>query len=168
MKKLFALMLACLMLLTLAACNQKDTNQPNATGSTGPVLPTFAESQNPVVSFTLALDQADGNARTLTANSNDDGSVCVTRIGQETKTIDYNESVFHGLTAKLEQSGLSAMHGQDTIQEGDQSASMDIVFADGTIWSVAIQGTVPDAFVQGFATMEAFVEEVLTTQPIEE
>lgn len=167
MKKFFALLLACLMLLSLAACKKNNTTPSDATGSTGPVLPTFAESANPVVDFSLSLDLGDGTPRSLSAISHEDGTVCVTFIGAETKSIDYNSSVYHGITAKLEQSGLSAMHGQDQIQEGNQSGSMNITFADGTIWSVAFQGVVPEAFQQGFAEMEAFILQVIATEPVD-
>ena len=110
MKRLLAFLLAAAMLLSLAACaSENNPDDSAATDSTDPVIaPEFPETANPVVFIALSLSRNPQDNRSITVYANEDGSAHVEYVGDVKKVGDLDANVFHGITAALESSGLTA------------------------------------------------------------
>lgn len=172
MKRLLSLLLAAMMLLSLAACNQKTdpadpTADTSATDSTDPgTLPVYPEAANPVTFLSLSLSLNPQDNRSITAIDNGDGTVNVEYVGEVKKVGDLDANVFHGITAALENSGLAALNGQEAYSDGLANGSMFVEFADGTYISAGFSGEIPDGYSQGYAVMDAFFAQITASLPV--
>lgn len=172
MKRLLALLLAAMMLLSLAACNQKtDPADPSTdtseTGSTEPgTQTTYPVTDNPVVFLSLSLGQDYENIHSITVMANQDGTAHVEYVGEVKKVGDLDANVFHGITAALENSGLAALNGQDVYSDGMANGSMFVEFADGTCISAGFGGEIPEGYSQGYAVMDAFFAQITAALPV--
>lgn len=170
MKKMISLVLAAVLLLSLAACgNDKlaETTLPSVPETTAPATqPTYPQVENPVTFFSLSLGEDYENIRAITVFANEDGSVHVEYVGEVKKVGDLDANIFHGITAALEQSGLAALNGQDNYGEGEANGSMYIDFADGSCLTVGFGGEIPEAYTEGYAVMDAFFQELTNFLPV--
>ena len=75
MTRLTALMLAVLMVFSLAACAPSGKEPAETTASA--TLPVYAEVENPISFFSMSLGEDYENIGSLTAYYNDDATVYV-------------------------------------------------------------------------------------------
>lgn len=179
MKKLHTLLAPVLilaLLLSLAACAQ---NAPEATlpaapeESTAPQESTAAATQlpqvtteNPVTFFSMSLGENYQQIRSLMAYSNEDGTVHVEYVGDVKKVADLEAWVFHGMAAELEETGLAALNGTSSYEQGEANGSMYIEFADGTMLTMDCSGSIPEAYSQGYALMDAYFAALMAQVPV--
>lgn len=173
MKRFIAIALAVLMLLSMTACTgsgSAETTAPVETTtpietSTPATLPTYAETENPVVFFWVTLGENYENIRALSVFANEDGTAHVEYVGDVKKVGDLNANVFHGITAALNESGLAELNGQEVWNEGEANGSMYIELADGTFIAAGFGGEIPQAYTDGYAAMDAFFAEMTAVLP---
>ncbi|MBR2047832.1 MAG: hypothetical protein IJ960_04465 [Oscillospiraceae bacterium] len=170
MKRLLTLALACVLVLSLAACDsakEPETTAPSVPETTAPATqPTYPQVENPVTFFSLSMGENYENIRSITVFANEDGTVHVEYVGDVKKVGDMDASVFHGITEALAQTGLAELNGQDAWGEGEANGSMYIDFADGTSLACGFGGTLPEAYVEGYNTMDAFFQELTNSLPV--
>jgi predicted small lipoprotein YifL len=166
MKRLISLMLAALMVLSLAACGSNkpaETTTPTTTPveTTEPVtVPTYEAVENPVTFFSLSLGENYENIRAITVFMNEDGTAYVEFVSDVKKVGNMDANIFNGITEALNASGLAELNGQDVWGEGEANGSMYIELADGTMLAAGFNGEIPEAYTTGYATMEAFFTEL--------
>lgn len=166
MKRIFALILAFVLLLSLAACGKEEpATTPAATAEPTVVLPTYAQTENPATFFSISMGQNAQDVKSITVYPNEDGTAHLDYDGDVRKVGDFDASLFHGLADALEQSGLAQLNGKDVLAEGEANGSMYIELADGTVLSVTYNGTVADEFSKGYAAMDAFFLEAVRDLP---
>ena len=165
-KKIISLVL--LMSLLLSACTlpvapEETTAAPTTEATVATTTP--AEVENPVTFFSLSMGEDYENIYSITAFSNEDGTVYVEYVGEEKKVGNLDASIFNGITTAFLESGLAELNGQDVYEEGDANASMYIDFADGTSVMLGFTGNVPEAFTQGYAAMDAHFKAMVADMP---
>ena len=162
MKKIFALILSCLLLLSLAACTEKT---PSQTTGEGAAQPTYAETKNPLISLNISWTKNAEEFGSIAVVTNDESSfameeqVHVECTGKTARSGDFHATLLHGLTDALKSTDLASLNGKDTLEEGESSGSVYAVYEDGSILSVSFNGSVPEAFVKGYEALEAFILE---------
>ncbi len=165
MKRLTALVLAVLMTLSLAACTSAPA-QTTAPETTAPATqPSAPAAESPVTFFSLTLGENYENIRALTAYSNEDGTAYVEYVGDVKKTGNLDMSIFDAITDALNESGLTALNGQENYAEGEANGSMYIELADGTMLIAGFGGEVPQEYRDGYAKMEACFAELTAELP---
>ena len=165
-KKIISLVL--LMSLLLSACTlpvapEETTAAPTTEATVATTTP--AEVENPVTFFSLSMGEDYENINSMTAFSNEDGTVYVEYVGEEKKVGNLDASIFNGITTAFLESGLAELNGQDVYEEGDANASMYIDFADGTSAMVGFGGKIPETFTQGYAAMDAYFQTLVADMP---
>ena len=170
MKKIALILSLVLLMGCLAACGgNADATTPETTVpvDTTPVdtTPNYAVSDNPVSFFSLTLGEDYENIRSMTVFSNEDGTVHVDYVGEVKKVGDLDESIFHGITAVLAESGLAALNGQDAWGDGEANGSMYIEFADASVLACGFSGQIPQEYRDGFAKLDAFFAEITASIP---
>ena len=155
MKRLLALVLA--MALCLAACAPAAPVETTAAteATTVPTIPTAPVSDNPVTFFSMTLGENYENIHSLTAFSNEDGTVYVEYVGDIKKVGNLDADVFQSITAALNASGLNELNGQENYLEGEANGSMYIELADGSFLTAGFSGEIPQAYTDGYAAMDA-------------
>lgn len=163
MKRLLAMILAAVMVLSMTACgNQSETTTaaPETTTEAA-VETTEAPTTAPVVEgaavtfFSLSLGENYENIKSMTAFTNDDGTVHVEYVGDVKKVGDISADCWSAITAAMAQTELAALNGQDAYGDGEANGSMYVEFADGTMASVGFGGEIPAAYTAGYAIMDA-------------
>ena len=166
------LSLVLLFALLLSACGKPaapaETTTPHTEAATEPTVGVTApaEVENPVTFFSLSLGENYDKIQSLTAYANEDGTVHVEYVGDEKKVGDFDPIFFHGIAAAFEASGLAALNGQDVYAEGDANGSMYVEFADGTAATVGYSGSIPEAYTQGYAAMDAYFQSLVVNLPV--
>lgn len=166
--RLTAVLLA--LTLMLCACGQNTEpmeNDPSTVpATTEATIPTYETVENPVTYFSLSLGEDYENIRRMDVFANEDGTVHVEYVGDVKKVADMDANVFHGITASFRNTDLPELNGQDVYDEGKANGSMYVEFADGTMVAVGFSGNVPETFRTGFAAMDAFFAEMMTSVPV--
>ena len=170
MNRLFALVLAVMMVLSLAACAPaapvETTPATTTPATTAPAeLPSTPVAETPVNFFSLSLGEDYENILSITVYSNEDGTVHVEYVGEVKKVGDLDESIFNDITAALAESGLADLNGQDVWGEGEANGSMYITFTDDSFLSCGFSGDVPQAYRDGYAKMDAFFAQLTASLP---
>lgn len=166
MKRLLSLLLAAVMLLSLAACTSAPAESTAPAEETVPATtPTFEETDNPVTFLSVSLGENYENIRSITAYPEEDGTIHIEFISDVKKVCDMYANVIHGITAALEESGLAELNGQDVWAEGEANGSMYIELADGTCIAAGFGGEIPQAYTDGYAKLEAFFAMVTASVP---
>ena len=163
MKRLTALMLAVLMVFSLAACAPSDKESAETTAPAA--LPVYTEVENPISFFSMTLGEDYENIGSLTAYYNDDATAYVEYVGEIKKVGTLDANIFHGITAAVEESGLAELNGQDVYAEGEANGSMYITYADETILACGFGGEIPQAYRDAYAKMDAFFRELTAQMP---
>ena len=166
MKRLTALLLAVLMTIALAACTTSpaQTTAPTETAP-GAAIPTYPESDNPVTFFSLSLGENYEDIRTITVFDNEDGTVHVEYVGDIKKVGELDRSCYHAITGALNDSGLAELNGQEHYTEGEANGGMYIEMADGTVLTAGFGGEIPQAYRDGYASMDAFFAQLTASIP---
>ena len=167
MKKITALLLALLMVASLAACGGtgNETTVPTTTEPETTIPETTApenvegETSDVVTAegieyFSLTLGENYDSIKSLSAYYNEDGTVAVDYMGEVRKMGNLDASVMDAIEAALATSGLVELNGQEDYQEGEASGSMYISYADGNMLSANYGGVIPEAYTNAFAAME--------------
>lgn len=165
MKKLTALVLAVLMTLSLAACTSAPA-ETTAPATTAPAtVPTYAAAENPVTFFSISLGENFEDIRSITVFSNEDGTAHVEYVGDVKKIGEMDMNIFDGITAALNESGLTALNGQENYAEGEANGSMYIEMADGSMLVAGFNGEIPQEYRDGYAKMDAFFAQLTASIP---
>lgn len=171
-KKILCMLLGAAMLLSMAACGTPaapvgTTTAPTETETQPTVaVTTPAEVETPVTFFSLSLGENYDKIQSLTAYANEDGTAHIEYVGQEKKVGDFDALFFHGIAAAFADSGLTALNGQDAYAEGEANGSMYVEFADGTACTVGFSGSIPEAYTQGYAVMDAYFQTLVANLPV--
>ena len=166
MKRLISLMLAALMVLSLAACGSNkpaETTTPTTTPveTTEPVtVPSYETVENPVTFFSVSLGENYENIRYISVFADENGDAYVEFVGDVKKVGTMDANIFNGITEALNASGLVELNGQDAWGEGEANGSMYIEFADGSMIAAGFSGEIPEAYTNGYAALEAFFTEL--------
>lgn len=163
MKRLTALVLAVLLVLSMAACAPAEKAPAETTVPA--TLPVYAEVENPVSFFSMTLGEDYENIGSLTAYLNEDGTAHVEYVGENKKIGTLDANIFHGITAAAAESGLAELNGQDVYAEGEANGSMYITYEDGAMLTCGFGGEVPQAYRDGYAKMDAFFRELTAQMP---
>jgi len=87
-------------------------------------------------------------------------------VGSEKKVATFEPKVLHGITAKLQDSGLLDLNGQSQQTEGEAYASLYVEYEDGSAATADFTGEVPKAFTEGYNAMEEYFEELTKDIPV--
>lgn len=156
MKKLTALLLALLMIVSLAACggNGSETTEPDTTVADTTEVTTEGTTVEGITYFSMTMSKGE-NFRMLSASVNEDGTVAVDYSGDIRKKADLDASVMTAIEEALNNSGLVELNGQQEYLEGDLSGAAYVSFADGTSITADFGGQLPEAFTNAYDAMEA-------------
>ena len=126
MKKLLAMMLALLMVMSLAACG----------GNTEPTVPTTEAPTEPPVPatnmsyFSLSMGQDSENVVYLSAYTNEDGTVTIEYFGDIRKTGTLSAEAMGKIAQAYEASVLPTLNGLDEYNDGEANASMYVCYTN--------------------------------------
>jgi hypothetical protein len=168
-KRIFcAVLMAALLLTACAPAAPAQTTAAPTEAATQPTVAvtTPAEVENPVTFFSLSLGENYDTIYSITAFSNEDGTVHVEYVGTEKKVGDLDASCFNGISAAFAATELASLTGQDVYEEGDANGSMYVEFADGTAATVGYSGQIPEAYTQGYAAMDAYFQTLVADLPV--
>lgn len=177
MRKITCLLLALLLVLSLAACGEK-TPQPESPDSTpaGPdstpeqpnVTPEQPQVQMPEGTpnyFQLSIVYEDGTYKSLSAYDDGMGQIAVDYQGDIRKVTTMEPSVMDQIAQALAESGLAAFNGENVFEDGMASASMYVAYEDGNYLGAGYSGTIPQAFQDGYDNMDAWFQTLLADVP---
>lgn len=182
MKKLITITLALMMLLSCFGCgSQKPAVETDPVETTQPVQTTTAPEQattqppqtepqdtaeNPANYIQLSISDAEGNYVSLTAYDDGEGSAYVEYVGEVKKVGTFDLSVLQDITAALEEAGLPQLNGQNVYEDGPESASMYVTYADGSYLGAGYSGKIPKEFTDGYAAMDTYFQQLVTDLPV--
>ena len=159
MKRFIAMILAAVMVLSMTACgNQSETTTAAPETTTEAVVETTTAPvvEGPAVTFfSMSLGENYENIKSITAFSNDDGTVHVEYVGDVKKVGEISADCWTTITAALAQTELAALSGQDAWGDGEANGSIYVDYADGTVLSVGFSGEIPASYTAGYAIMDA-------------
>ena len=162
MKRFIAMILAAVMVLSMAACgNQSETTTAAPETTTeAPVETTTAAPvvEGPAVTFfSLSLGENYENIKSMTAFPSEDGSgnIHVEYVGDVKKVGEISADGWAAITAAMAQTQLASLNGQDAWGDGEANGSMYVEFADGTMAAVGFSGEIPAAYTDGYAIMDS-------------
>jgi predicted small lipoprotein YifL len=172
-KKIISLLLAVVMVLSLAACGNKPvetttppTEAPTQAPTQAPETLPNVTVENPVSYFSLSMSQTAEEYNYMTAYPNEDGTVYVEYQAEERKVGILDGVVLHILAEELAKTGLADLNGKDAYEEGEASCSMFIELADGTMLTVGFSGTIPEEFVTGYNAMLDCFKTITASVPV--
>lgn len=169
MKKAILILLVLAMVLTCAACGSEPAPQPTeTTPATEPeVTVTIPDVtvENPANYINLSISYEDGTYASLSAYDDGAGMACIEYQGDVKKVATFDLKILHAITAELENAGLAALNGENVAEDGTDSASMYVAFADESYWGAGYTGTISQAFLDGYEKMDAFFRNLLADVP---
>ena len=175
MKKIIALMLAMLMLLSFAACGgaNNETTAPETTEAATEATTeaaTEAGTESGVTaqgldSFSLTYGENLDSFLMMNVYSNGDGTYSVDYIGQVRKVGNLDASALEVIDQAFQSSGLMELNGQSEYQDGEASGSYYVSYADGTTYSADFSGVIPEAFMTGYTAMDTCFQSVTADIP---
>lgn len=172
-KKLLSVLLALVLLLSLAACGEAAVEETTVT--TEPVIgtePSLGSPPKPVADgsrilyFSLSMGESYESIKSLTAYENDDGSIHVEYVGDEKKVGNLDGSILENLTSELETSGLLALNGRSEYADGEAYGSMYISYADESYAAADFSGFIPQEFIDGYDAMDAWFRSLTEDMPV--
>ena len=164
-KKILAFLLAVMMVLSFAACGETkddgDDNSTTAPQETDPQETEPAETEPQLADitfFAMSLTDAEGNAKSIYVSPNEDGTAHIDYVSEITKRGDLDGNVMATIAQAFAASGLMELNG---LMEGEYSevcGSMYVSFSDETTVGADFYGEIPEAFLNGYAAMEACLD----------
>lgn len=153
MKRILAALVAGLMTLSLAACGNSASNSNNDA------------SKNPIKSFSASYGETmDDTVYVNIFPAETEGKFMLDYTSadkMERGTVD--ESLLNTLTELYAKSDLASLNEKNEYGDGDASASMSLEFADGSMFSCAFGGEIPEQFVTGYKAMEEAILSAMET-----
>lgn len=175
MKKIIALLLAMLMLLSFAACGgtnnettAPDTTEETTEAATEETTEGTTESGTAAQgldSISLTYGQNLDSIQMMNVYNNGDGTYSVDYMGQIRKVGSLDAAAMETIDQALQSSGLLELNGQSEYQDGEASGSYYVSYADGTMYSADFSGVVPEAFVNGFTAMDTCFQSITADIP---
>lgn len=165
-KSITALLLALLMVFSLAACGNNDTTtttEPESEGNTteGPQTNDVAMSY-----FNLSTGENYDNIYSISAYPNEDGTIHVEYTGAEKKVGDLPSSVWATIAEAFDASGLKDLNGQEAYEEGEANGSLYVTYTDESMVSAGFSGVIPEAFTAGYAAMDECFKNLTADLPV--
>jgi len=173
-KKLLAMLLAVMMLLSFAACGEtKDEGKDNTTTEPQKTEPQETEPQETdpqlaqVSFFTISLTDEEGNTKSIYVMDNEDGTAHIDYVGQIVKRGELDASVLTTVTDAFAASGLAELNGKN---EGDPTVSVACgslyaSLSDESMITADFYGEIPEDFVNGYAAMETCLDTLTAEMP---
>ncbi len=153
MKKILALLLAVMVVMSLAACVSTQNEptdapiEPVTEGTTAPV-----SDGKEMISFSMDINKADGTRAFLYAGSYE-GVVTVMMETDIVKRGELDSSAMTAIAKAFENSGLKELEkSPEGIYDGD-NASISVSYADETYFSINLYGELPQALLDGYDKM---------------
>lgn len=183
MKQIFALLLVLGMLFAMTACTQtppatNDPTDPPASGDIGngpsceidptvnqPTLPPVTVD-NPVNYVMIGYTDAAGNTRSLIAYDNGEGAVYVEYVGAEKKVGTFDLSVLHNLTEAIQDAGFHALNGTSVYEDGNDYASMYVLYQDESYLGADYSGQVSQEFWDAYSKLDSFFQTLTAALPV--
>ena len=179
MKKFLSLLLALVMVLSLAACggNTKPTEKPTDAPTAAPTeKPTEAPTTAPTEEPTEEPTENNEAKLYMISVSLDDKYISISDNDMGELSVDYNNGIRKMTTmsletlaeieTELEKSGLKALLGTSEYGDGADTASLSLVYSDWSSESADYYGVeIPEAFTTGFNTFAAYMETLLADVP---
>lgn len=165
-KKILAFLLAVMMVMSFVACDGAkdltDDKENNAT-TTAPqetepeeTEPEDTKPQLAEVTFiTMTMTDADGVSKSMYAYPNENGTVHVDYVKDITKRGEISGDAMATITNALAASGLVELNGKMEGEYSEVCGSMYISLSDDSMISADFYGEIPEAFLTGYAAMEA-------------
>ena len=162
MKKITALLLAMLLVVSFAACG----NEPEETqGSTEPQQTEPDVQALPVDYLSLTLNDAEGNAKSISAYVNEDGSASFELFSDIVKKGNLDSAAWNELKAALTVSGLPELNGATSEEYSDISATMYFTCGEETYYTATYYNEIPAEFVNGYTAVEDALKELAADVP---
>ena len=171
-KKLIALLLAVVMVLTLAACNSEDNDKKNkdkdaATDNAGDQYteePTLSDEENTVAYLLInyAPTENDDFFLEVTCTRTD---VIAEVNGETHKVGKIDPKVLFDIEEELIRAGFMDLVGLDTYDDGSAVGSFYMEYTDGDQMMINFNGSVPQEFVDAYASAEQYFVKLLTNAP---
>lgn len=149
MKRILAVLLASLMIFSLAACGTSaPANQSTITNFSA----SYGENFDDAISINLFPDEANEGKFMLYYGTG----------------MDMNQGITDGalaetLTKLFNESKLQKLNGKNEYEDGDAVGSMSILFADGSTFDCSFGGKIPADFATAFEKMDAAASEASQT-----
>lgn len=166
MKKLTALLLALLMMLSMAACAGTGDETPTTTEPTTEPETTVSEqtSTEQLTSLSLTLGDTFEDCTILSAYTNEDGTVTIQYMGEYRKEGNVDASAMQTLSDAFNQSGLAAMADRFEYEEGEAAGGFSASFGE-TYLMADFSGVIPEEFKTAFAAMDACFQTLVADLP---
>lgn len=170
MKKITALLLALILVLSFAACGGEET--PATEPATEPTT-TEPATEAPAVDapvftdFSMSYSVDYVPVKSITVMDNGDGTCYVEYFG-DVRKVDFaaDIAILSEIAAAYVQSGLDAFNGQEVYGDGTATATFYATQADGTVVTGIIAGEVPQEFLDAIDAMDASAQEILADMPV--
>jgi len=172
MKRLIAILLCFVVVIGCTACgNRTDEELPPEDNQGNEVypLPDHIEAvtvENPVAYMIVSTVKKAGEPVSLTANLDENGQGHVEYVGGEKKVATFEPEVLHGITDRLQKSGLLDFDGQSQQTEGEAYASLYVEYEDGSTASADFTGEVPEKFREGYDALEKYFKDLTKDVPV--
>lgn len=174
-RRISCLALAFVLVFALAACNntpeptdppvvedptEAPTEAPTEPAATGPALTSA------ITSLYISYGENFDSQSYISVMDMYDGTYEVTYQGDVKKIGIFDASVMDQLAQAINGTMLMALIGQDVYDEGEANASFSLSLADDTYPSVGFSGTIPQEFMDGYAALDQFFQELTADLPV--
>lgn len=168
MKKILAIILAAVLLISCAACGGNSTDPTNQTTETTEPKQSLEaiEVENPITYMQVSMSDEEGNQVYINAYEDGMGGAKVEYQGEEKKVGDFELSILHNFTDALDKAGVAALNGKSEAGDGLAYGAMFITYKDETSVSADFTGTIPQEFQDFYAAMDTFAQLVVADLPV--
>lgn len=180
MKKVLALLLAALLLLSCAACGEQKA-EPTTEPTTQATEPT-TEATEPTTEATdltqatgdqeatfvqLSISEEDMSYVSITAYDEGEGKAYVEYAAKDERKVGHMDlTTLNTIADAVESSKLMELKDQSVYEDGMASASMYVSYADESFLTADFTGAIPQEFRDGYAEVEAVVRQLMADIPV--
>ena len=167
MKKITALLLALMLVVSFAACGEagKPTEGTTEAPTTVPEETEPAIEALPIDFLSLTLTETVGATHYIMAYPNEDGSAYVEMNADIVKKGNIDSAAWQKLTEAVTVSGLPELNGETTEGFSEISGNMYFSCGDNMYSADYYDGDIPAAFTDGFKAVLACVKELMADIP---
>lgn len=172
-KKVTALLLALLMVLSMAACRDEDKDGKDSNGKKGDSFlssdlatdePTLSEEENTVFYLMMNYIPSESEDYYITVTSSR-GEVKAEVNGETHKVAALDPELLFEIEEEMIKAGIMDLVGMDTFDEGDALGSVYMEYTDGKQLMVNFNGSVPEEFLAAYKHMEEYFTKLLKNAP---